>query len=80
MARYRIKGDYAIDGFISNPNQTLLIEKVMGNFIDYELGQRITVTRVGLGPIELRVGSCAWRFWPDDGECERIGLPVQQVA
>lgn len=87
MGYYQIKGHYPTEDGYLGERGTLLVEKTTTGWILPDMAARsATLTaREHLaatgGPVcvEISLDRLAWTFWPDAGECERIGLPVSKL-
>jgi hypothetical protein len=79
MTNHIVKGHYRQDGGYLERG-TLLLEKNGAVFRDTNLGGILTASRYkvtsDIAGIEITSSLGAWEFVPDDGECDRIGMPV----
>lgn len=95
MARFLIRGCYPDDGGRVGDDTRLSVERDgSGVWRDAESGSPILARRYAicddLSGVEIVSGATeaqqrrgfgfAWTFWPDAGECERVGLPVAAAA
>ncbi len=91
MSRFSIRGCYPDDGGRVGPDTKLPVERdALGVWRDAGSGSPILARRYAicddLTGVEIVSAATeaeqqdglgfAWTFWPDAGECERVGLPV----
>lgn len=92
MPRHIIRGCHPDDGGRVGDDTMLFVEQdALGVWRDAESGSPILARRYAIcddltgveivsaaTEAEHRRGlGFAWTFWPDAGECERVGLPVE---
>lgn len=81
ITRYRIKGDWLVDGIVDNLNRSRHLDfaVVDGRAYDYDTAGRPDVQfgQINLIPGgELKGWGAGIGFQPDDGELDRVGRHV----